>query len=452
MIWAILQEIGFFIILVFTFYFVKSRKYIDLLVLYFVGLVFATCCKFFITIWTPDKVVSMGMLYCIIFRKNDYFNYKQKQLRIIFIILIILLIISTLVAMVSIPKYRYLISPNQRLILSDFSYLSSSIVLFYGMLLPPNFKNEFFGKYCRVMEIAIITGLIHYIFNLVGIEFMPIRRAGMLEDTSAEEVLAEFGGHVISRVYGFAGEPKGLAFCILPYIVISFVMYLRGRYIRNKLYHLFFLFFGAFVLFQTYSSSALITAMLIIPIALIFGGNKSNIKVLFVLFVGLGVMLIENSLFNNTESFTDSLNKRTFERGMYELGNDRQETVIMNSFIEEGLFVKLFGWGIGQYTFNVPGQVFNNSILIPVQSGLILTLSDFGLCGMILFLYIFIVIIGLIRRANLLKNPVILSFAIASLTKMVEATMHGNIVSSFIYLMIASYMLEDEKYKLYGKR
>lgn len=446
MIWSILQQIGFIIFLLLTVYYVRKDNFVNLLVLYFAGLAFAACSFFYITIWTPDKVVCVGMVYCILFKQKHHNTRIPNPLKIILRSMIILLFISTLLGIASTPKYTYLISPSQRLLLSNFSYISNSIILIFGLLLPIDLKRKFFPKYCRVMELAILTGLLHLIFISVGVEFMPIHRAGIVNDTMSEEVLAEFGGSIISRIYGFAGEPKGLAFCILPYIIISICMFLRNSYIKSKKYHLSFLVLGLFVLFQTYSSAAFINVIILIPLILFLGGIKPNPTLLSIIFIGV-IFALFGGMNSDSEvsTFADSINQRTFERGQTELANDRQETVIMNSFIGENSIVKIFGWGLGQYTFNVPDQVWGNSILIPVQSGVVLTIADFGILGLILYLYIIIVILSLIRKSKLIDSPIIFAFSMASLSKFIESTMHGNLTTSLMYLMITCYMLIYEK-------
>lgn len=453
MIWSIIQQIGFFIFLFLTIYYVRKNNFANLLVLYFAGLAFAACCVYYITIWTPEKVACMGMAYCIIFKRKHYNTRMPKPLKNILWSLIFLLFISTVIGIASTPKYTYLISPIQRLILSNFSYISNSIILIYGILLPIDLKGKFFPKYCRVMELAILTGLLHLIFLSIGVEFMPIHRAGLESDTMGNEVVAEFGGSIISRIYAFAGEPKGLAFCILPYIIISICMFLRNSFIKSKKYHLVFLALGLFILFQTYSSAAFINVIVLIPLILFLGGIKPSPTLLGIIFIGVVFALIVGMTSDRGFStFADSINQRTFERGQTELANDRQETVIMNSFIEENGIVKIFGWGLGQYTFNVPGQVWGNSILIPVQSGIVLTLADFGFLGLILYLYVFFVILRLIRKSKAIGSPIILAFSMAALSKFFESTMHGNVTTPLMYLMVAYYMYIYEKRNIINEK
>lgn len=445
MIWSIIQQVGFYAFLFLTLYFVKKKSYINLLTLYFCGIVLSSFNTYFITIWTPDKIVNLGMLFCIIFHKDSLRTATPKPLKRLLTIIIIILVLANIVGLAIQPRYHYEISPIRRLILSNITYLTTSVVLLYGTLLPAKFKEEFFPKYCRVMEFAIVTGLVHYLFNALGLEFMKINRSGIVENVDGTEVLADFGDFTFTRIYGFAGEPKGLAFCILPFIVISFTLFLQGIYIRNKIYHILFLVLGIFVLFQTFSSSALINAIVMIPLILVLGGIKPKPSVVVSCFFAIIVFLVVSASSIGISSFLDNLNARTFERGQTELQNNRQEAVILNTYQKDNESVQILGWGLGQYTFQVPGQVFNNNILIPVQSGIILTLCDFGILGILTLSIILYVILNLIYKTKHLKSPIILAFSMAALSDFIESTMHGNLTTSLMYLMIAYYMYSKQK-------
>lgn len=438
MIWSILTTSGFLVFLFLTIYFVIKRDYTNLLVLFFSSIVFSTCNFFYITIWTPDKIVCLGMIICILFMKKEKIGNTHPAIHTIIKASAFILLTGNIVGMITEPSFHYFLSPAKRQILSNLSYIINIALIGFGTLLTENFNEKFFPRYCRIMEIAIITGLIHFAFNIAGIEFMPIHRSGLFENTSSEEVIAEFGGSLVSRIYGFAGEPKGLAFCILPYLAISITMFLRDQFIKSKMYHITFLLLGVFVLFQTYSSSGLINFILLLPLIVILGGVKLRSSIAVPLFFCL-LLLVLYAL-GSGDGFIDSLNERTFERGQTELANDRQESVIMEYYQNGGIMVNLFGWGIGQYTFNVPGQVYNGSILIPVQSGLVLTLCDFGILGIIVLWLLFTKIIAVIRLTARENNVLGLAFSMAALSKFIELTMHGNLLTPAAYLMVAYFI------------
>ena len=452
MIWILLREACFYVFLILSIYFVAKKKYVDLLALHFWSFTFAFCFKYFITIWSPDKIVNLSIIFCILFHKPWYRNKNLMILSRIVVILIFVIGFSDAYAILTPKTYFYpQISSIQRIVMQNFAYFMIILLLLFGPYLERGFINKLYPKYCLAVECAIVVGIIHYIFLLFGFEFLPIYRA-QSENSEGSIVIAEFGGNIVKRLYGFSGEPKGLAFFIVPYLIMSIVNISRNYINRSLNYHLTFLILGLFVFFNTYSSSAFITFILTIPFVLYYiklrlpKQTKRIIPLLLILFLGI----IINNVWTNDDSissFASAINERTFERGETELENDRQESVIFEHFINDDLRVLLFGWGVGQYTFNVPGQVASGNILVPVQSGLILTLADFGLVGLFIYVLIFSIILKLLNKTRCCDNPLPFAFAMAAMTKFVESTMHGSLVTSFVFLMIAMYGYEDWKLK-----
>ena len=116
------------------------------------------------------------------------------------------------------------------------------------------------------------------------------------------------------------------------------------------------------------------------------------------------------------ESYITQLYERTFGRAQNEIENDRQESVIFENYInEDNIINNIFGWGVSQYTFHVPDQVIGKN-LIPVQSGLILSIADFGILGCFLIVIVSCSIIVLLRVSLKQKNIYSLIFSIASLS------------------------------------
>ena len=88
------------------------------------------------------------------------------------------------------------------------------------------------------------------------------------------------------------------------------------------------------------------------------------------------------------QSFFDNFYERSFGRAQNELEEGRLETIILKDFIESNnLLYHLFGYGPGQYSFHSEGLVFGRGVT-PVQSGLVLNLVDFGICGYLYFFYL----------------------------------------------------------------
>ena len=448
MFWFLFQEIGFYVFVLLTLFFVVKKKYVNLLVLHFWALAFATCFKFAITIWTPDKIVDLGIIFCIILQRNKRKSRALKYLKTLLFLYIGLLVIGNINALVSVPKYELAISPRIRLLLQDFAYVVALALLLFGRILPVGFVKEFYKKYCTAIEIgAIIPGLIHYACNRLGIPFMPIMRTGGAYDL-ANTVRAQFGNSIVTRVYGFAGEPKGLAFLLVPYLAIVIVCFLRGGSNRGSWKTLLFVILGLFVLLQTYSSSALITFILLIPFILFYCSNRRStsavVALLVSVFIMSGVLIrdVVTGQYRVTE-FVENVYGRTFDRGMSEMEEGRQEAVIMDAYRGSGPKVWLFGWGLAQYTFNIPNMINENNQLIPVQSGVVLTLSDFGALGILVLIYVAILVLGLLRKARSLIDPLPLAMAMAALSKFIESLSHGSLITCLLFLMIATYSYFD---------
>ncbi|WP_262148714.1 hypothetical protein [Chryseobacterium foetidum] len=455
MIWFLLQQIGFFIFLLLTIKFVIQKRHESLLILYFFGLVFGTCFYFAITIWSPSKVVSIGMLVSMLrfdAKKDD----KILIIKIIAILLLILIIVSSLIALILPGPLPASVNPIQRLLIQDFGYLTAILLLFYGSGLKRGFATRIFPKYCIAVEIAIITGLIHYIFNKIGVEFAPILRTDGINEN--KEVVANFGGDIVQRIYGFAGEPKNFGFLVAPYLVMSFFSYFRGIIRVNSAYHLIFLALGFFVVQQTYSSSALITVILSIAGLLVFYKLNIRPKLVGIVIIIIGSLLSYSFLKEsvdvdvNNNSFWSALENRTFGRAQDELENDRQEVIIWETFTEDKTIYQLFGYGIGQYSFHVPGQIEKNTI-IPVQSGLVVTLVDLGFVGALFYvLYGCLIIFYLVKSKNLKKSFSSYWFILVFVTY-IGGTTYGNLITSFMLFMLAvnNFYTEQQMHYKVGK-
>ncbi len=448
MFWYLFQEIGFYTFVLLTLLFVIRRRYVDLLVLHFWALAFASCFKFAITIWSPDKIVDLGIVFCIIIQRNKRKSRAFKYIKALLFLYITLLLIGNINAFLSVPKYKIGLNPNMRVMVQDFSYVVALVMLFGGAILPVGFDKEFYKKYCTAIEIgAIVPGLIHYVCNRIGIPFMPILRTGGDYDP-ADSVVAPFGDSIVMRVYGFAGEPKGLAFLLVPYLAIVLVCFLRGDSNRQNWKTLLFLLLGLFVLFQTYSSSALITFILLIPFILIYSNVRRSsyaiVTLLVVFFIISGVLIHDAATgrYKMTQ-FVENVYGRTFERGMTEMEEGRQEAIIIDAFLESGFKVMLLGWGLGQYSFNVPNMINEDNQLIPVQSGIILTLSDFGVLGILVLIYVAILVLSLLKKARVLPSPLPMAMAMAALSKYIESLSHGSLITCLLFLMIATFSIYD---------
>lgn len=450
MIWFLLQKIGFFIFLFLTIYFVYKKKYESLLALYFFGMTFATCYQYAFTIWFPTKVIAMGMVLCLFLERNKRYTPAYKVIYPLASFLIIAILSSDIIGICSPGEYAPQINRYVRMFNSNYTYLTTIALLFFGIILKTGFVKRLFPTYCLAVEIAIAFGLIHFICLKLGIGFMPILR----QDGSVNmEALAMMGGQAVNRIYGFSGEPKNLGFLVCPYLLVSIIMLGQGVYRINKRYHLIALFAGIFILVNTFSSAALINFFLAIPLIMILLPFP---KITYRTAAIIGTLCIAafwgylrnetnlNKLPSNENGYVEQMYERTFGRAQNEMENDRQESVILKHFTSDSnVIYNLFGWGIAQYTFHVPGQTIGKS-LIPVQSGLILTLADFGIVGIIMLLLICYAILKTLKMSLHNKNIYAQAFSVAALSSFIGSLMFGSFVGCFIYLMLGLYAYYDE--------
>lgn len=447
MIWLILQKIGFGIFLVLSIHYVLKKKYESLVSLYFWGIGFACCFVFFLTIWTPVKLVSLAMLWCLMFHKKVRPLVNGSTSQRLFNFLLIILFIGNIVALVTPKPIATFANPSMRVLLQDFSYLTNGAILLFGMMLRPGFIQRIYPKYCKAVEATVIIGVVHFICMEIGIGFMPILRTTAHEQigNDAASVIANFGGIEQVRIYGFAGEPKGLGFFVAPYLASSIFCLFQEKY-RNgkKYYHIGMLILSSFVLYNTFSSSALIALILVLPIILIFSSYKlkaSHVIITFCVLLGGLISSIQPN--DGSTSFKESMYERTFGRGENELENDRQETQIFEQYKKENIGYQIFGWGVGQYTFHVAGQAFDTS-LRTLQSGLVLSFADFGIWGLCFYFYVAMIIISFLRRPKNRSSHELLAFAIISATSFIGSLMYGSFLTCAIFLMI---LLSSTDYK-----
>lgn len=444
MIWFVLQEIGFYIFLLLTVHCVYRKKYDALMTLYFWGMVFATCYKFVYTIWFPTKVVSLGMLVCLLRDGNKRFCSVTVVAQRLFLTFMVIFVLSDIWGILLPKVYATPFNALTQMANQGYTYISAFIILFYGTLLEPEFVKRLYPKYCLAIEVAIVIGLIHFLCNKAGIPFMPIlRQDGHVNEVSS--VVAHFGNSIVGRIYGFAGEPKNLGFLVLPYVLISLLSYNNGFVRKSRFYHAAFGLLGMFVLLNTYSSSALINFTLVVPLILLFFCTRRTtwgmvlLGIIMLMVFSLVMMKFSNYEASKDPNFMESFYERTFGRGERELENDRQETLIYRAYTKTDIVSKTVGWGVSQYISQVPKMAPGC-----LQSGLVVTLADFGLLGILYLFALFVLIWSLLIRAKRIKNHYALAFAVATLSSFVGSLTFGMMVNCFIYLMLALYAYYDE--------
>ena len=79
-----------------------------------------------------------------------------------------------------------------------------------------------------------------------------------------------------------------------------------------------------------------------------------------------------------------------------------------------------------------------------MESGLLVTLSDFGLLGIFVLMVIFLCIVGQIRKSGKIKKSISYGFAMMALSRLVQSLMYGTLTIPFVFLMIAYNAYNDE--------
>jgi hypothetical protein len=438
MIWEYIRVAGFLAFVVLTLFFVVKRKYEALLWLYFFSFPFQNFAQYvLITTWNPYKIVSSGMLLLMLIEKRN--PITPVAIKNLFFFFCIFLFASNSIALLFPPSSGGNL-PVIRLLVQDFTYLLGFIPLFYLKYLPSGFIEKAYLKYCLAIETTIIIGIIHYLFIRLNIPFSPIMRDfGATND----EVVTTFGVKFVNRIYGFCGEPKNMAFALVPYIYISLLAFFFKKIRRNQTYHIFFLFLALFVLIQTYSSAAFIELIICIPAFIYISiKNKLALRRFLPVFILTGVaVFIFISIQNNSLPFFDAFYERTFERAGQELEDERQEVIVFNKFQNENnLMYRLFGYGIGQYSYH--NNMFFDKGIVPMQSGLVLHLVDFGYLGYLYILIFCIFSVNLLKKSQQLNQVYPILFWIGALATFIGDMMYsmiGNLVTGPILFIALSY-------------
>lgn len=449
MIWFLLQKIGFWIFVSLTCYFVYRRKTLALLKLYFWGMTFSSCYQFAITIWHPTKVIAIGMMLSMLISGSSKRESDVTRLIIPFVTVFFILIFCGDVMAYLLPgEYAKHINKFLRLFNTNYSYITTTVLLFYGCILSRGFVKKVYPSYCMAMEIAILFGVIHYFCLKLGVEFMPILRQ---DGTVNLEALAQVGDQVYSRVYGVSGEPKNLGFLVCPYTLLQIIMYGQGNFrFNNPTYHLCVISVGVFTLINTYSSAVIMNFAIASVLIIIFFPTGNLVRKLGPIVFGT---IIIWGLFNyakegvspnpNDGNFVSALYDRSFGRANREMSGDRQEKVLLEYYINDPkILPKVIGYGPSQYTFHIKGQTIGNA-LIPVQSGLVLTIVDFGFMGIMMLCWLFLLILYIVRHSLIINATYGIAFSIATLSSFIGSLIYGNMVSCFIYFMLSLYAYYD---------
>ncbi|TAJ08645.1 hypothetical protein DMA11_21185 [Marinilabiliaceae bacterium JC017] len=446
----LLSKLGLFVFFFLGFYFYKTNRLFSLFSLLVVSFGLNAFTALAGTLWFPYKVVMFA---------TTLFAFGQPARRDVSILLqpyYILIILSCVVAWVtapSMPGLTFLQGPTMRPIVQAYTYVTMALMVpFVTSIINTKYRLTWSLKaYYLLSEIIIAIGVLHFIFIIFGLPFLPILRPG-----GEANDFAAFGmqGALVKRIYGLSGEPKTLATFILPYIFISFYNYIEGNYNRNKPYHLVTLITAFIVMVYTFSSAILISAglgLIIIPFLFRhrFGSRIMQyaviISIVGYLFTQSGDSFTSHSNRNNNNkkelSMMDVLYQRSFGRVEKE-SEERYESVALNYMYKEAPLYLITGFGLGMYNYHLPLPKHGRGVE-PIDSGWVVILMDLGLLGLLFFFSIYRYVIQL-KNYNKYHNDVILnSYLIGIIVGFLSHIGNNGLYQIFLFLglSIAAYSI-----------
>ena len=457
MIWYLIRYTVFGIFVVLTVYFVSKKKYEQLLWLYFFTFPFQNCAAFLVTTWNPYKIVAIGMTFVMIFQPIK--RKLPSELNTLTYCYVFLLLAGNIMALFM-PANTAGIRGITRLLVQDVTYVLGFIPILFIRWLPVDFGERILKWYSMAICTLIVIGFIHYAFMMAGIPFAPIIRD---VGTTNEFAATQFGSGLVFRIYGLSGEPKNMAFALVPFVLLILSKILIGKeYVRKNW---LLLICSLFIFINTYSSAAYIEFIMCVIIVAYIAVNMMNnrIKYTFISVLSLFAVLIyayslaapaQNLAFQPQEhqSFLENFYKRSFGRAQSELEEGRLETIIFKDYIDSGnLLYYLFGYGPGQYSFHSEGLFFNRGYT-PVQSGLVLNLVDFGICGYIYFLGLLYLVYRTYIRTRNYRDKTALYFVIMGtavlIGNMMYSMMGGCIVIGMLPFIGVAYWIDYNRQEI----
>lgn len=434
--------IAFFLL---SIYFYKSNKLYSLFVLLVISFGLNAFTALAGTLWFPYKVVMFGTT---LFAYGRFVGRDVSNLLKPYYSLIILSVIVAWFTAPNVPGSTFLQGPTMRPVVQSYTYVTMALIVpFIVSIINSKYRLQWSLKvYFLLSEIIIGIGLLHFIFIMLGLPFIPILRPG-----GEESEFAAFGmeGTVVNRIYGLSGEPKTLATFILPYIFISFYNYVERNYNRNKLYHLLALIVSFIVMVYSFSTAILISAaigLILIPFLFIHRfGSRIVQYALIVAIIGYVFSQSGDSYTAHSKGETKSLNmmdvlyERSFGR-VEEEREERYESVAIDYIFNEVPEFLITGFGLGMYNYHLPLPRHGRGVE-PIDSGWVVTLMDLGILGLIFFWSIFRYIIRL-RNSNKFNNNVYLnSYLIGAVIGYLSHIGNNGLYQIFLFLglSIAAY-------------
>lgn len=432
----IFHKLSLIVIIFFTIlsiYFTVRKKNEALLLLFILGLGLSGFSVYLGTLWFPYKIVSIFILIKVFTFKNSLKSSKY------FRYLLILFAVSLFIGLLNRPPTEpanlpILQSSLMRPFVQLFTYVSIAVLIPFIIF---TFKeeedlNNFFKKYNMIVEIIMSFAILQFILLKLGIDFMPILRPNIKDSPTAA---FNYGGIIITRLYGITGEPKTLAAFLFPYFFISLYNFYKKHYNKNFWYHITMLVLNLFVIINTFSSAIFISfvicifliifiwfkdikTFLIIPIILIF----------FVQFFNPATFSLTTDRYSSI-SFYDLITNRTITRLEIQ-GEERPEYLAIRYIFLEKPYLSLLGMGMGIYPYIITSGGWYG--IDPIDSNWVVFLMDFGLVGIFLLMIIMFKALHL-RSNSFYQKNILLN---TSLIGLLSSYILGLGIGSYVYMIL----------------
>jgi hypothetical protein len=456
---------GLFIFLALGFWFLSKGNYFSLFSLLIMSFGMNAFTALAGTLWFPYKVVMIPIILFTIFKLKWATASPMISPYYGLLILSVGIAWTTGPAM---PGTTFLQGPVMRPLVQLYTYAGMALIVPFILFViyDQNSLKRSLKMYFRLSEIIILFGLLHLVFLLMGLEFIPILRPG-----GEHNPMAAFGYEdaVINRIYGISGEPKTLATFILPYVFISIYNYLERNFSVSKIYHLSFIIISSIVMIYTFSSALLMSAAIALPIVSYLFRHRIRKGVLsFTILIGLITVIFGQvgeaflGISTNREQFTETPKKYSwsdilYERSFGRVEKEAEERFEMNALTyisrEQPEYI-ITGFGLGMYNYHLPLPRHNRG-LEPIDSGWVVVLMDLGILGLIYFFYLLKNIKKLNNFNKIYNNVYLNSYLIGVIVAFIAHIGNNALYQIFLFLGLAlaayNIMIQDPNTKIYNK-
>jgi hypothetical protein len=453
MIYNQISQIVLIVFLTLSIYFTFKKNYQALLALFVAGIGFGGFNLYYGTLWFPYKIVSVFIMLAVLInsKKNIFPKYFKRLIVLFFISVLIAQLFQPSADQSNLPFFQ---KSSFRPFVQLFTYVSLAALIPFCLLTLKNENNylTFIKRYFLIVELVMSFAVLQFIFQKLGMDFMPILRPNLTDSPTAA---FSFQNTVILRLYGVTGEPKTLAAFLFPYFFTSLYNFYNKNYNINPHYHLIMLLLSLFVIINAFSSAVLISLAITLTLTtFIWFRNKIKffvplvILILTILYFNPDQIIITSSYTAAPYSLYDLLAERTTGRLSSEI-NERPEYIGIYYIFNEKPFLSFSGIGMGMYPYYVTSS--GSYGIDPIDSNWVVFLMDLGLIGIVFFIYALIKLFNL-RNKKTYKQDRLLNFALIGLF---AAYALGMGVGSYQYMMLFTGLTfsayKIKKNKLYEK-